>query len=173
MPTIDDLLPPDGFSRPPGDAADDTCATLGGLAAYGDLIPDDDPALAQPVLIKAFKGVGRTAVAVTTASGPALLSTSTSAQPTGPQLPPGEPLSRTASGMAGPAGCAAAAANGAAHSPSSSGISRPASSGGGKVAFALNGKLYDSRGKELGPEAGGGFRVVECGAPAAPARASG
>lgn len=180
------LLPPENFSQPAQAAP----------ASYG-FIPDDgtddDAAVQQPyVLHRAVKVQGRVAVAV-----PAAGSTGSTAVGAGGAglrvsggqvplpLPAGDVLSRASSGSGGPGGGAVGRGSrmGSAGSQGGGGTEglgygRP---GSARLAFALNGKLYDARGNELDPAAvgavgpaaavgavgavggGGGVVVVDCG----------
>ncbi|GIL67996.1 hypothetical protein Vafri_21336 [Volvox africanus] len=152
-------LPPEGFSQPQ-DLYDDA----------GDVLYDEDgDVLQQPfVLHKTVKVQGRVAVAVPAdggdggAAASAVGSTSNGRSSGGPgllSLPPGNSLSRTNS-TSSFTGAAAVGLGGNG--------SRPGSASGGKLAFALNGKLYDARGNLLDPSleqvsAVGGLMVVDCG----------
>ncbi|GIL78080.1 hypothetical protein Vretifemale_7519, partial [Volvox reticuliferus] len=133
-------LPPEGFSQP-RDMYDDAGDVL--YDNYGDVVQ-------QPfVLHKTVKVQGRVAVAVPVDgdSGAGMLS-----------LPQGNSLSRTNSTSSLTAAAGGLAGNG----------SRPGSASGGKLAFSLNGKLYDARGNLLDPSLEqlspvGGLMVVDCG----------
>lgn len=181
--TAESLLPPEGFSQPAPSAS------------YG-FIPDDDTdddaAVQQPyVLHRSVKVQGRVAVAVPAAggggggtavgSGGVVLRTSCGQVPF--TLPGGDPLSCASSSSGGPGGGGGGGSRmGSAWSlgGGTEGLAygRP---GSAKLAFILNGKLYDARGNELDPAAvgavgpaaavgavgaaagGGGVVVVDCG----------
>ncbi|GLI63394.1 hypothetical protein VaNZ11_006355, partial [Volvox africanus] len=157
-------LPPEGFSQPE-DLYDDA----------GDVLYDEDGDVVQQpfVLHKTVKVQGRVAVAVPVdggdggAAAAAVGSTSNGRSSGGPgllSLPPGNSLSRTNSTSSFTAAAGGAAAVGL----GGNGSSRPGSASGGKLAFALNGKLYDARGTLLDPSleqvsAVGSLMVVDCG----------